>query len=125
MANLGGTAEVYVFRPIWGGRFFVFLRKAYNMIIDDQLVCYIESLSKLSLNEVEKESIKKELSSVITYTDILNNLDVEGIEPLSHIFDITNVMRDDEVAESFDRDLLLDNAPLKTDGSFTVPRTVE
>lgn len=95
------------------------------MIIDDQLVCYIESLSKLSLNEVEKENIKNELSSVITYTDILNNLDVEGIEPLSHIFDITNVMRDDEVAESFDRDLLLDNAPLKNDGSFTVPRTVE
>ena len=60
-----------------------------------------------------------------TYIDTLNELDTEGVEPMSHSFPIKNVMREDEVRPSTDRELILSNAPKQKDGCFMVPRTVE
>ena len=57
--------------------------------------------------------------------DRLNTLDTDGIEPMSHAFPVRNVFRKDEVVPSVDRELILQNAPAKKDGSFKVPKTVE
>lgn len=55
----------------------------------------------------------------------LNALDTSGVEPMSHVFPVKNVLREDEVVPSFDRDELLRNAPASEDGAFLVPKTVE
>lgn len=57
-----------------------------------ELVTYVAELSRISLNKMEIEKMQDELGAVVAYMDILNSLDTTGIEPLSHVFDITNVM---------------------------------
>ncbi len=95
------------------------------MIIDDKLTEYLEELSRLRLTEEEKEKAKKDLSGILSYVDRLNELDTTNVEPMSHPYDFTNNFRADEAKASFDRELILKNAPKKKDGCFLVPKTVE
>ena len=56
---------------------------------------------------------------------MLNQLDTEGVEPMSHVFPVHNVFREDVVTNGDDRENMLANAPEQRDGAFVVPRTVE
>jgi aspartyl-tRNA(Asn)/glutamyl-tRNA(Gln) amidotransferase subunit C len=95
------------------------------MQVTDDLVGYVASLSRIKLDPEERDKMREELSAILRYMDILNSADTKEIEPLSHVFAVTNVMRKDEVELSFDRKLLLQNAPEHTDETFVVPKTVE
>lgn len=95
------------------------------MKIDDKLITYLEDLSRLKLSADEQEKAKNDLTKILDYIDKLNELDTSNVEAVSHPFAFTNNFRDDEVKESFDRDLILANAPEKKDGCFKVPKTVE
>ena len=95
------------------------------MQITNELVRYVANLSRIKLDEKQEEKMLSELAAVIEYMDVLNKLDTENVEPLSHVFSITNVMRDDEVKPSYDREELLKNAPDHTDETFIVPKTVD
>ena len=95
------------------------------MNVDRKIIDYVADLSRLHLSEEEKVRAEKDLGSVLTHIDMLNELDTETIEPLSHTFPIKNVFRADEVRPSYDRETLLSNAPQKKDGYFKVPKTVE
>ncbi len=95
------------------------------MKIDDKLVKYLESLARIELSEKDEKSIGNELQDILTYIDKLNELDTDGVEAMSHSFPITNVMRKDEVKPSMENEDILANAPMKQDGCFVVPKTVE
>ncbi|MBS4961169.1 MAG: Asp-tRNA(Asn)/Glu-tRNA(Gln) amidotransferase subunit GatC [Clostridiales bacterium] len=95
------------------------------MVITDDMIEYIAKLAKLRLEENEKESAKEELGKIIDYMDVLNQVDTEGIEAMSHAFPVKNVFREDVVKDSTDRDIITSNAPNKKDGCFKVPMTVE
>ena len=95
------------------------------MQITKELVESVAELSRIKLDEASTETMQKELGAIVYYMEILNQLDTESIEPLSHVFNITNVMREDEVKESYDRADILKNAPEHTDETFIVPKTVE
>lgn len=90
-----------------------------------ELVEYVAELSRIKLDNEQTVKMQKELSAVIDYMNVLNNIDTTDVEPLSHVFAINNVLRKDEVKESFDRELLLKNAPVHTEESVVVPKTVE
>ena len=92
------------------------------MQITKEIVEYAADLSRIKLSETETEKFKEELSAVLNHMEILNQLDTENIEPLSHIFAVNNVMRPDIVKESFPVDELLANAP---NHEFTVPKATE
>jgi aspartyl-tRNA(Asn)/glutamyl-tRNA(Gln) amidotransferase subunit C len=62
---------------------------------------------------------------MLDYIDKLNELDTEGVEPMSHVFSMNNVFREDAVVNGDDRENILANAPEQKDGAFKVPRTVE
>ena len=66
-----------------------------------------------------------ELEQIIAYMDVLNRLDTAGVESMSHVFPIKNVMREDEVAPSAPRAELLANTPAPDEQAFLVPKTVE
>ena len=87
-------------------------------IIPDEWIEYVGILAKLELSEEEKEAAKADMGQ-------LNELDTEGTEPLSHIFSVSNVFREDIVENGDDRENLLANAPEKKNGAFVVPKTVE
>ena len=95
------------------------------MQITKELVSYVAALSRIKLNESETEEMQKQMSAIVDYMDILNQLETDDVEPLSHIFNITNVLREDEIRESYGREDILMNAPEKTDEAFVVPKTVE
>ncbi len=95
------------------------------MQITNELVTYIAELSKLELNSNAKNKMKTELEAIVQYMEILNKLDTDGVEPLSHITDITNVLREDEVEPSFPREKILKNADSSTEEYFVVPKAVE
>ena len=80
------------------------------MKITPEMVDYISELSRLRLSDSEREKMTGELEQILAYMDVLNGIDTDGVEPVSHIFPIKNVLRDDVVEASFDRAELLRNA---------------
>ncbi len=95
------------------------------MLVDDKTIDYVAALAKLDLSQEERESAKKDLGSILEYMEVMNELDTENMEPMSHAFPVTNVFREDVVTNSPDRENLLVNAPVQKDGCFIVPKTVE
>lgn len=93
--------------------------------IDDAMIEYVGILAQLDLSEAEKEDAKTDMSRMLVYIDKLNELDTTGIEPMSHIFDIENVFREDEVTNGDASVEMLLNAPEQKEKQFKVPRTVE
>jgi len=93
--------------------------------IDDNLVLYLENISCLTLSEEERIRMKEDLQKILDGSARLSELDTEGIPEFSHPFDIVNIFRNDEVRPSFDRELILKNAPVRNDGYFVAPKTVE
>lgn len=94
-------------------------------IISDETIEYVSILAKLELSQEEKEHAKKDMGSMLDYIDKLNELDTEGVEPMSHVFPVNNVFREDVVVNGDDRENILLNAPAEKDGCFKVPKTVE
>ncbi|NLL78305.1 MAG: Asp-tRNA(Asn)/Glu-tRNA(Gln) amidotransferase subunit GatC [Clostridiales bacterium] len=94
-------------------------------IISDETIEYVGILAKLELSDKEKEQAKKDMGSMLDYIDKLGELDTEGVEPMSHVFPVENVFREDVVTNGDEREAVLGNAPAKKDGMFAVPRTFE
>lgn len=94
-------------------------------IISDETIEYVGILAKLELSEAEKEEAKKDMGRMLDYIDKLNELDTSGVEPMSHVFPVSNVFREDVVTNGDDRADMLRNAPEQKDGAFKVPKTVE
>lgn len=99
--------------------------KASQNIISDETIEYVGILAKLELSPEEKENAKKDMGEMLDYIDKLNELDTTGVEPMSHVFPMANVFREDVVTNGDDRENMLKNAPEAKDGSYLVPKTVE
>lgn len=95
------------------------------MKITTDMVDYVSELSRLSLPEEEKAEMAEKLEQIIDYVEILNRLDTEGVEPMSHTFPVKNVLREDEVVDFGRHAELMSNAPAHDESAFLVPKTVE
>lgn len=94
-------------------------------IISDETIEYVGILAKLELSDEEKEQAKSDMGRMLDYIDKLGELDTNGVEPMSHVFPVQNVFREDVVTNSDTREELLANAPEQKDGMFMVPRTFD
>ena len=65
--------------------------------ISDETIEYVGILAKLELSEKEKEEAKADMEKMLDYIDVLNELDTDGMEPMSHVFPVNNVFREDVV----------------------------
>jgi len=95
------------------------------MQIDDKLLAYLEELSCLTLSDNEKTKLTHDLQEILDYMARLSEIDTNGVVERSHPFDNVNVFRDDKVCSSFDRALILQNAPVKNGEMIIAPKTVE
>ena len=93
-------------------------------VISDETMEYVGILAKLELSEEEKAAAKKDMEDMLDYIDLLNELDTTGIEPMSHVFPIENVFREDVVTNGDGSEATLKNAPEQKDGGFKVPKTI-
>ena len=101
--------------------------------IDDATIEYVGILAKLELSGEEKEQAKKDMESMLDYVDMesmldyvdkLNELDTSSVEPMSHVFPVKNVFREDVVTNGDGSEDTLKNAPEAQDNAFVVPKTI-
>lgn len=92
--------------------------------ISDETMEYVGILAKLELSPEEMELAKKDMADMLEYIDLLNELDTTGVEPMSHVFPVNNVFREDTVTNGDGSAATLSNAPMMKDGGFKVPKTI-
>lgn len=95
------------------------------MKIEKKDVEYIAELARLEVSEYEKEMFTEQLSHILDYVKVLEELNTEDISPTYHVFPIQNVFRSDQVKESLNQEEVLKNAPDQEKGFFKVPRVIE
>jgi aspartyl-tRNA(Asn)/glutamyl-tRNA(Gln) amidotransferase subunit C len=90
-------------------------------VIDRDQVLHVARLARLRLSEQEVETMVGELSGILDHVDRIGRLDLDGVEPTTHVVTLENVWRADEPIPSLARAAALANAPEPEDGAFRVP----
>lgn len=94
-------------------------------MIDKESVKHVEDLAELNLSESEREKLTEDLARIIDYVDKLNELDTEGVEPLRHILEVQNVLRDDKKRPTLDTEDVFRNVPARDGDFFQVPPVID
>jgi aspartyl-tRNA(Asn)/glutamyl-tRNA(Gln) amidotransferase subunit C len=94
------------------------------MEVNDILVDKLAHLSRLHFDEVQKQSIRKDLQNMIQFVEKLNELDTTDIEPLLHMSTNINALREDVIKGGITREEGLRNAPVKDEAFFKVPKVI-
>jgi aspartyl-tRNA(Asn)/glutamyl-tRNA(Gln) amidotransferase subunit C len=90
------------------------------MIERDQ-VLHVARLARLRLSDEEVDRMSEELSSILDHIEKIGELDLDDVEPTSHVIEVENVLRDDEPRPSWPRERVLEQAPDVAEGGFRVP----
>lgn len=88
-------------------------------------VKYVAQLARIEFSDEELEKFRTQLDAIIGYIEKMNELDTENVKPTSHVVDVNNVLREDEVGNSLPREEVLKNAPCSENGFFKVPKIIE
>jgi aspartyl-tRNA(Asn)/glutamyl-tRNA(Gln) amidotransferase subunit C len=95
------------------------------MEVNDALIDKLAHLSRLEFSGSEKQEIKNDLQRIIAFVEKLNEPNLEGVEPLLHMSEEINVLREDEVKGSISREEALKNAPAHDGKFFKVPKVIK
>jgi aspartyl-tRNA(Asn)/glutamyl-tRNA(Gln) amidotransferase subunit C len=90
-------------------------------MIDRKQVLHVARLARLQLSEEEVDRMAGEMSTILEHVETMNELDLEGVEPTSHVVELQNVLREDVPRECLPRERALEQAPDVADGGFRVP----
>jgi aspartyl-tRNA(Asn)/glutamyl-tRNA(Gln) amidotransferase subunit C len=90
-------------------------------VIDREQVLHVARLARLRLSDDEVETMAEELSGILAHVDRIGRMDLEGVEPTSHVVALENVLRPDQPRPSWPKEVMLALAPETVDGSFRVP----
>ena len=88
-------------------------------------VAYVAELARLALTPEERAAFQKQLEGIVSYVEKIAELDVSGIEPTLHDQALVNVLREDVVVPSFDRERAIANAPERNGYEVKLPKIVE
>ena len=97
----------------------------FQLKITRKEVEHVAKLARLALRDEEIDILTGQLSNILTYVEKLNELDTKNVDPTSHVLPIKNVLREDEVRKSLEREKALGNAPDRTEEFFRVPKVIE
>lgn len=95
------------------------------MEVNDEMVDKLANLARLQFKAEEKEGIKNDLQRMIQFVEKLNEVDTTGVEPLLHMSEQVNVLREDEVKGSVETAEGLKNAPVHDEQFFKVPKVIK
>ncbi len=90
-------------------------------MIDREQVLHVARLARLQLTDDEVERMAGELSSILGHIETISGLDLEGVEPTSHVVEVSNALRTDVPRPCLDREVALSQAPARTEDAFLVP----
>jgi aspartyl-tRNA(Asn)/glutamyl-tRNA(Gln) amidotransferase subunit C len=95
------------------------------MKITDEIINHLADLARLEFSDEEKTGLKQDLEKMIGFVEKLKEVDTTGIEPLMHITDAVNILREDIAEKTITKQEALLNAP-QTDGNFfIVPKVIK
>lgn len=94
------------------------------MEINESIVDKLADLSNLHFDETEKKNLISDLRNMLEFVDKLNEVDTEGVEPLLHISNNVNELREDKVHNQLSAEQALSNSPLKDKSFFKVPKVI-
>lgn len=86
---------------------------------------HVAKLARLELSEPEKQQFTEQLNKILNFMDKLNELDTENVKPTSHVIQLSDVTREDEVRPSWPIDKVMQNAPDEEEGQFRVPAILD
>lgn len=95
------------------------------MKIDKDEIENIAKLSRIRLNEKEREMFAHQLNNILSYIEKLNTLDTESVLPMAYTSDVSNVFREDKLETSIPLQDAMMNAPATKSGFFKVPKVIE
>ena len=95
------------------------------MEVTEQMIQHLANLSRLSFSEEETKEYKEDLQGMIAFVEKLQEVDTTGVEPLQHMGDAVNMLREDVIQGSIDRAEALKNSPVKDDTFFKVPKVIK
>ncbi len=95
------------------------------MLVSREDVDHVARLARLEISDDEAETLRAQLSKILTHAERVTSLDTEDVQPTSHAIGLSNVLRPDDVALSLPVDEALANAPLAESGHFRVPRILD
>jgi aspartyl-tRNA(Asn)/glutamyl-tRNA(Gln) amidotransferase subunit C len=90
-------------------------------VIERDQVLHVAKLARLRLSEPEVERMAGELSGILEHVDRIGELDLDEVEPTSHVVSLENVLRADEPRPSWPREAVLEQAPDPAEGAFRAP----
>lgn len=90
-------------------------------MITNKDIEYVASLAKLKLSDEEKGTLTRQMDGIVEFANRISELDTDNVEPTNHILKVQNVMREDVVIPSYDRNEIIKNAPVKEAGCIIVP----
>ena len=93
--------------------------------LSDAQVTHIATLARLEIDERQRAALQQELGAILGYMEKLSALNTEGVEPTSHVIDLINAFRTDEIQASLAPHEALQNAPRQQDDLVAVPRIIE
>ena len=85
----------------------------------------VARLSRIAVEEAQLETLASELNGILGWIEQLNEVDVDGVEPMTSVVEASLPMREDTVTDGEKSDQVLANAPKSEDGFFVVPKSVE
>lgn len=90
-------------------------------MIDREQVLHVARLARLKFSGEEVERLAPELSKILEHVEQMDRLDLEGVEPTSHVVELQNVLREDVPRPSLPKERALEQAPDATESGFRVP----
>jgi aspartyl-tRNA(Asn)/glutamyl-tRNA(Gln) amidotransferase subunit C len=90
-------------------------------VIDRDQVVHVARLARLRLDDDELGRMSKELSGILDHVERISELDLDGVEPTTHVIELQNVLRPDEPRPSLPRERVLEVAPDPASDAFRVP----
>jgi aspartyl-tRNA(Asn)/glutamyl-tRNA(Gln) amidotransferase subunit C len=85
----------------------------------------VAALARLRLTPEEESRLTDQLDEILQYMAKLNQLDTTQVEPMAHVIDVVNPLREDRITNQPNADALLANAPARHDNFFRVPKILE
>ncbi len=86
---------------------------------------YVANLARIELSDQERERYASQLEGILGYFEQLNQVDVSGVEPMAHAFQVENVLREDEAVEGFEPEVAVQHAAAKRNNMVQVPKVID
>jgi aspartyl-tRNA(Asn)/glutamyl-tRNA(Gln) amidotransferase subunit C len=95
------------------------------MSLDEATVAKIARLARIEVDPKKRTALAAELSNIMGWIEQLNEVDTDGVPPMTSVGEIKLTMRNDDVTDGDKAETILKNAPEQQDGHFVVPKVVE